>query len=130
VTAASVLAAAGASIANGTAGVSITAGQQIYKDVNGLMQLVKADTNAHSQTTGVALNNAGANQPVSFITGGNYNPGATVTVGTIYIASPNNAGGIAPITDATTGTYMTVLGIATTASNILVQPWVTSVNHA
>lgn len=130
VTAANVVAAAGATINRGPAGATITAGQQVYIDSSGNVQLAKADTAAHAASAGIALNGGAAGQPICYASGGNVNPGATVAVGTIYIASPNNAGGIAPIGDATTGTYMTVLGIGTTTSNILLNIWNTGVDHA
>jgi hypothetical protein len=135
VTAASVIAGANASTRTGSAGTTITAGQLIYIDAAGLVQPAKADTVIHSglvggNIIGIALNGGSVNQPIQYQVSGNINPGATVAVGTIYIVSPTNAGGIAPIGDAATGTFMSILGIGTSASNILLQPWVTGVNHA
>ena len=59
--------------------------------------------------------------------GGNINPGATVVVGTMYVVSAAVAGSIAPSTDLTTEGIVTNLGIATTASNILLAPNPTTV---
>jgi hypothetical protein len=51
-------------------------------------------------------------------TAGNINLGATLTVGQIYVLSAT-AGGIAPVADLATGHYPSILGVATTASNLL-----------
>jgi len=40
-----------------------------------------------------------------------------MTVGEVYVVSAT-AGGIAPVGDLTTGNYVTVLGVATTTSNL------------
>jgi hypothetical protein len=39
------------------------------------------------------------------------------TVGQVYVAS-TNAGGIAPYADLGSGDYVTILGVATTATNL------------
>jgi hypothetical protein len=48
---------------------------------------------------------------------GEVNLGATLTVGTTYVVSATK-GGIAPIGDLTTDDYVTILGIATSASTL------------
>ena len=103
------------------AGATITAGQAVYLDTaDNLLKL--ADANASAATAvllGVALHGASAGQPLAVITGGDYNPGATVAVGTVYRLS-GTAGGIAPNADGVTGWYTSLIGVATTASNIRV----------
>jgi hypothetical protein len=44
--------------------------------------------------------------------------GTTLTVGTTYVQS-DTAGGIMPIADLATGDYVTILGVATSASQLL-----------
>lgn len=43
--------------------------------------------------------------------------GATLAVGTVYIVS-DTPGGIKPIADATAGDYITILGVASTATQL------------
>ncbi len=122
ITAANVVAASTATIDRRyNAGASITAGQSVYLDLaTNTWKL--ADANGAVELTvlgGVALHAASAGQPLAVITDGDYNPGATVAVGTIYVLSAT-AGGIAPSADAVTGWYTSILGVATTTSNIRV----------
>jgi len=48
---------------------------------------------------------------------GNLTISAVMTVGEVYVVSAT-AGGIAPVGDLVTGNYVTVLGVATTTSNL------------
>jgi hypothetical protein len=70
---------------------------------------------------GVALHGASRGQPIKFATGGDYNPGGTLVIGKVYTLG-SASGAIAPSADldaATTLTwYGTILGIATTTSNL------------
>jgi len=111
----------GAVIKSGTFGATITAGQSVYLDPNdNKFKAFDANLSATAGTLyGVALNGGANGQPANVIVGGNYNPGATVAVGTIYVGSAT-AGGICPAADLATGHYTNVLGVATTASNIAV----------
>lgn len=107
------------------AGVAITAGQTVYKDSSSLWQLADANlSSTASSTIGIALNNAGAGQPVQVATTGNVTMGSILTSGVIYVQSAT-AGGIAPSADINTGWYVTILGVATSSSNLLMQPWIT-----
>jgi hypothetical protein len=132
ITAANVAAAAGATIQRAVAdsGVTITAGKSVQIDSNGLGALAKADTIGDANSVGIALNSCGPGQPFDYISGGDLNPGATVAVGTLYVVSAANAGGIAPMADLSTGNLVTLFGIATTASNIALNIWPTGVAHA
>lgn len=120
------------SVATGTAGASITAGQSIY--INGSNQVVLAEANgtvAQAAATGVALNSAASGQPVTYaVNGATVNIGGTVAVGTIYVVSAANAGGIAPWADLTTTEYVTVLGVASTTGKIVLNINATGVQHA
>lgn len=123
ITAANVVAAAGATTAQGTAGATITAGQAVYADAADSNKLKLADANASVTTAGgvgIALHGASNGQPLTYITGGDLNPGATVVVGQTYILSAT-PGGIAPIPDIASGWFLTHLGYGTTASNIKVE---------
>lgn len=120
VTPANVVTYAGGSYETGTAGATITAGQTLYKDSADDNKLKLADANASATTAtvcGIALHAATSGQPIRYQTGGDVNPGATVTVGTIYVQS-GTAGGIAPSADLLTGLYATILGVGITASKI------------
>lgn len=121
VTAANVVAVAGSNIIDGTLGATITAGQSLYYDTTaGTYKL--ADANASAATgslDGIALTGGSSGQPVKILTDGNYNPGGTVVVGTIYVLSAT-AGAICPAADLASGHYVNVLGVGTTASNIKV----------
>jgi hypothetical protein len=117
ITAANVAAAAGSTVADGTAGEAVTQGQTLYKHTDGKLYKALADTAAHAAAVGIALNAASANQPVRYLTAGGINPGAAVVVGTIYGVT-DTAGGIGAISERSTADYITILGIATTTSNI------------
>ena len=120
VTAANVVAGTGATTKTGTAGATITAGQLVYLDsADSKYKLIDADAAATADIAGVALNGASNTQPISILTAGALNPGATVAVGTVYCGAVT-PGGIAPVADLIAGDYISVLGIGTTASNILV----------
>jgi hypothetical protein len=125
ITAASVLPGSGAVKETGTAGASITAGQAVYKDASdsGKFKLCDNDsaTAAVRAFYGIALHAAGSGQPLTVLKEGPITIGATVAVGTVYMTS-STAGGIAPVADAATGDYVTVIGIGTSTTVIEVQP--------
>src|SRR5689334_2100256 len=123
VTAANVIAAAGATIdTSRNFGATITAGQSVYLDtVTNTYKLFNAITSAVTgKLAGVALNGGSSGQPAAILTDGNYNPGATVAVGVVYVGGGTN-GAINPSADLVSTWFSNVLGIATTTSNILVK---------
>ena len=135
VTAASVLQASGAATTQGIAGATITQGQATYLDTTtNTWKLARANsaTTAGSGTSliGISLVSCVSGQPIVVQTSGGINPGATVAIGTQYVLSAAVAGNIAPIADLTTGNICTLLGIATTASNIALAPNPTTIVHA
>lgn len=123
-TAASVAAGTGADIdrTTGVAGVTIVAGDVLYKDATDSNKLKKAINTgtASANAVGVALNGGAAGQPIAYHKKGDINPGGTVVVGEVYNVSPN-AGKFAPDADILTATYRKVLGVGTSASNIRFQ---------
>lgn len=121
ITAASVVAGDGATIARGTAGASLTAGQALYLDAaSNKMKLADANGAAALRIVrGIALHAAADGQPISYITEGPLNIGATLTVGEIYVLSAT-AGGVAPKGDLATGHGVSIVGVATSASNLAV----------
>lgn len=100
-------------------GETVTAGQPGYrKAIDGLYY--KADANASSATAealGVFLSGASTSGYALFCTAGSYLAGATLTVGETYVVSAT-AGGIAPLADVTTGWYVTILGVASSATTL------------
>lgn len=118
VTAGNVAEYANGQTAWGTAGETITAGQTLYlNSTTGKLMKADADTAAESVCKGIALNGGSLNQPIKYIYGGEYTAGGTVAVGTVYVVSAT-AGGIAPLADLTSGDYVSILGVASTAARI------------
>jgi hypothetical protein len=100
-------------------GESVTQGQPAYKKaLDGLYY--KADANASSATAaalGVFLSPASTNGYALIAKSGSILAGATLTVGETYVVSAT-AGGIAPLADVTTGWYVTILGVASSATTL------------
>lgn len=102
-----------------TYGETITQGQPLYLNTSD-NEYYKADANASSTTAaaaGIALTPGGNGEKGIIVTSGYMDLGATMTVGQTYCVSAT-AGGIAPISDLTTGDYPCILGIAETAGKI------------
>jgi|SRR6185437_11241265 len=101
----------------GTAGVAITAGESLVALASdgGKLHLAKGDTTLNAACVGVALNNAAAGQPVFYQAVGLITIGGTVAIGTPYVVSAANGGGIAPWSDLVSTNKVTFLGYATTA---------------
>lgn len=100
------------------AAVSITAGQPLYNN-GGQADLADASAQASAACIGVALNNAAAGQPVSYAKAGkNVLYGAIFTAGALVVVSAT-AGGLAPYADLLPTEYVSIVGIATTTSNLL-----------
>ncbi len=120
ITAANVVPAANAVIVYGKAGETITAGQPVYRAA-ATRKFMKSDADSATaevrKVFGVAVNGASLNQPIAIQKGGDLNPGATLVVGEIYCLG-ETAGGIVPKGDQSTGEYVTVIGVATSASNL------------
>lgn len=116
ITAANVLKSATASIVNGTAGATITAGQLVYYDGSTTSyKLADSDIVAASVPAGIALHGSLSGQPLQVLTGGPITLGATLTPGVAYYANPT-AGGIGPVADVVTTNRSVMIGFATSAS--------------
>ena len=103
----------------GVAGATVTAGQPVYADAadSGKYQPADADASATSAAIGIATHGAAAGQPLIVAQYGSLTLSAVMTAGEVYCVS-TTAGGIAPVGDLTSGNYVTVLGVATTTSNL------------
>lgn len=107
-------------VTTATSGGTLTAGMAVYIDT-GDSNKIKAASCVTSTLTatvaGICLNNATANQPVSYLlTNGILNLGATLTVGETYVLS--TAGLICPIADLASADRVTYIGYATTSSSL------------
>ncbi len=126
VTASLVVKSTGATVSNGTAGATITAGQSVYFDsATSTWKLAQDDGTAEeagASGVGVALNGASSGQPLAVITQGPYVAGGTVTVGIIYCLA-DNAGDIVPSADLGNTDRVTVLGVGTSATVLTLAPF-------
>lgn len=108
----------GAQIFTTTAGVTITAGQAIELTGSNTAILPIA-TGTSNVVSGIALNPASPGQPLNYVTS---DPafifGGTTSVGKIVILSGSNAGGVTLSSNAATGYYVTVLGVATSGTTL------------
>jgi len=117
-TPASVIPGSDAIYARGIAGGTVTAGAPVYLDETTQRYLV-ADANASLSTAevkGIALGAASAGQPLRIQVAGTITIGGTVVLSTIYILGA--AGGIAPASDLASGWFTTILGVATSATQL------------
>jgi len=120
VVAADVLAVSGTTTIRGTAGATITAGQLVYLNSStGRYSLAQGDAATTDAVVGLAAHGASNGQPLQVITGGVVDLGVTLTVGEIYVLSAAAAGAIAPKGDLSNGEYVSIVGVAQTADNLL-----------
>jgi len=136
ITTADIQAGTGARTVQGVLGAdSLTAGMAVYKDSADSNKLKKcdADDSAKANIAGILLNGGDTDQPCTYLSEGNLDFGTgTLTWGQRYFVAGNtdagnNAGGIEPSTDLSSGEYVSFIGIATSTSNLLVQPLVSGV---
>lgn len=120
ITAASILAAdTNTQVSAGTFGETVTAGQAVYKNTTDKRWYkADADVAATALAVGVALNGGSAGQPGSIATSGNLTTNSVGTAGAVVVVS-TTAGGLAPVTDLASGDYVTIVGVFTTATNLL-----------
>jgi hypothetical protein len=123
---ANVIASPSATKGTGVAGVTITAGQVLYKDAADSNKLKLSDANGAAAlrvVDGIALHGASAGQPITYVT---RDPllvlGTTLVAGTSYMLASDTPGGIAPIADAAAGDYVTSLGVAHSTTELNFQP--------
>jgi hypothetical protein len=122
ITAANVVAGAGAKAVNGTAGATITPGQVVYLDsATETYKLADCDsaTAEVRSPAGIALHGASTGQPLRVLTAGDITIGGTMTAGVAYYLSPT-PGGIAPVADVLSGDHTVIVGLAesTTVLNV------------
>lgn len=131
ITAANIVPVTGFSVENNyLAGASITRGQSVYFDTTTSTWKL-ADSNSTAATAGsggvgIALNDAAASQPIAVQIGGSLGFGAILTRGKLYCPGAT-AGSIVPYEDLTTADYVTILGIATSTSNLSMNRWISGV---
>jgi hypothetical protein len=124
ITAAGVLASSGATLALGTAGATITAGQPLYLDESGgtadaTYKLASATGLAQSVVKGISLWGCASGQPILLAVDGLLTM-ATTAAGAVYCLS-TDAGKIFTATDlVTSGTYVTVIGLGTATNRLYV----------
>jgi len=128
ITAANVIAGANSIREAGIAGATITAGQVVYKDdTTRKFLLADADGAVALRTPyGIALNGAALNQPLGVLRAGEITIGATVTAGVAYYLS-DDPGGICPLADVSGGDYIVQIGLAKSATVIVVDFQITGV---
>jgi len=120
VTAANVVAGTNAKKTPGTSGETVAAGKTVYRDPTSKKFLLAdsdSATAAVRDVYGIALNTASLDQPLVVQTEGDIKVGATLVVGKIYVLS-DTPGGIMPADDLEQGDYTTVIGVASSASNL------------
>lgn len=103
------------------AGEAVTQGQPGYPSGGKYYQCDADDTSATAAATGIFLTPAGIDGYAIFATSGTILIGATLVVGELYVVSATK-GGICPIGDLTTGDYVTILGVASSASTLALDP--------
>lgn len=119
ITAANVAKTTTNSVEYGTAGGTITAGMAVYLDeADSRYKAARANSAATAICSGIALHGASAGQPLAVQTGGIITIGGTAVVGEQYVVSAAAAGGIAPLSDLSTGNYVVPLGWGKTATTI------------
>lgn len=121
ITAANVTPSVNAITRTATAGAAITAGKLVYKSSTD-QKLYLAQANSGSSdvrnVVGIAIVSAAIGAPCAYVT---EDPalviGGTTANGTVYVLSAT-AGGIAPLADATTGWYPTVIAVGTSTTTV------------
>ena len=102
------------------AGATITAGQSVYVDANGTVQVgtnaTSAGSGVNATAVGVALNGGSSGQPIIVQRNGTVAPGATVAVGKQYCLG--TAGGLIPVDDIAGTEFVTFIGIGISTSQI------------
>ena len=119
VTAASVLASSKAIRRRVIAGGTVTAGQPVYEDSADSFQAKAARANVAgtAKVAGIALHGASDNQPLEIVTDDpEFTPGATLAVGQTYALSSAVAGAIAPESDLAATNIVSLLMVAYSAS--------------
>lgn len=118
ITAANVLAGAGAITERGIAGATITAGQPVYKAASDSKYKLADDNSATAEVRvarGIALNSASDGQPLTILTSGLITIGATMVAQTAYYLG-DTPGAICPVADLASGEFPCLLGMSTSTT--------------
>lgn len=122
ITAANVVAGANSVKRTGVAGEAIAQGKAVYFNSTSRKWML-ADSNSTTAEArkpgGIALNAAALDQPLVVHTSGDLTMGATLAPGVAYYLS-DTPGGICPVADVGSGEFVSILGIAKSASVLAV----------
>ena len=110
-----------ADVRTGTAGGTVTAGNAVILDSAGALIRGKADNSTTATVHGIALHDAIDGQPLAYQVSGALTIAAVATVGTVYVLSASASGAIAPWADLTSAQRVSILGVATAATEIEVK---------
>lgn len=119
ITAASVRPSATATIRDGTASETITAGAVLYQTTtSNWYGLARANGATTDNAAGIALNGASSGQPIKFCTkDADFTHGLTsAAAGDILVLSAGAAGKIAPAADMASTNYVSLVGVCTSAT--------------
>jgi len=118
----------------GIAGETLTAGQSVYYKISdGRWYKAQATTLAlsgYGTQVGICLVGGTVGTAVTIATSGDVDLGVSVTVGTIYVISAANAGGIAPWADLASTNLVTILGVGNAADIISMGVFASGIAHA
>jgi len=100
------------------AGEAIEAGDLVYRDTTtGKYMLASASSEATAAIEGIAVSSASVDGYFSMLSSTSLILGATVVAGTPYFLS-TNGGKIAPFADLSSGDYVSLLGFASSTTEI------------
>jgi hypothetical protein len=107
-----------------TYGEAVDEGEAVYlKSSDGKYWLADASSTGTLETStvaGVAITPGIADERGSIVTQGDFECGAATTEASVYVASPANAGGIAPVADLTTSNdWLTIIGFGLAGTNVM-----------
>jgi len=103
----------------GTAGATLTIGLAVYLDAaTNTWKIAHCETSdTTAAASGIALSEASSGQPVIVQTGGNLTTSAHLSLASpVYILSA--AGAICPAADLANNDYITIIGVATSTTNL------------
>jgi len=116
-----VLASTGAATDTGVAGQDLLSGQAVYLDsATGTIKKAVDTSAAAAAAIGITLHAAYADQPIAYIKAGGITLGCATAVGAVYGVT-DTAGGISLISERAAGDYITILGIGSSITEIVLR---------